>query len=202
MKLSAEFLASADRLTPEETLRALNIEYRREADGTLVVPGTIDVSYNKLKKLPNFSGVIVQEHFFCYDNELTSLEGAPAAVGIRCGVSTNRLTSLKGAPRTVGEDFWCSQNHSLVTLEGGPEYVGDTFGCQHTQVSSLECAPRTFKRLQSDMGEFHSWKEVPDHLAPETKPRYLKERDEAIRRGATVLKNPVKVGPPLRLKKL
>ncbi len=201
-EITPEFLAASGPLTPEETLHALKIDYRREADGTLVVPGSIDFSYKGLKKLPNLTGVVVMEHFFCFNNELTSLEGAPAAVGIRCTVSNNRLTSLKGAPRTVGEDFWCD-NHCLKSLEGAPEHVGDTFGCQNArELTNLEHAPRTFKRIQTRFGEFMSWKDVPDRLAPETKARYQRENEEALVNSVIVLPAAVRVHAPLRLRNL
>ncbi|MEZ0223498.1 MAG: hypothetical protein ACAH83_03010 [Alphaproteobacteria bacterium] len=182
----------------ERNLRHYNIEYQRRADGTLVVPGYIDLSYKNLTVLPNFSGVIVEGDFFCYNNQLTSLEGAPAFVGRRCGVSNNRLTTLKGAPESVGEDFWCTGNYRLTSLEHCPKYIGNTLGCQENPaLENLEHAPRTFKQIQSPFGDFKSWGEVPDHLAPETKARYT---DDLIRE-STILQAPVAISAPLHLRR-
>jgi hypothetical protein len=197
MGASDDFESAAGMSEQEQNLRHYNIEYQKRADGTLVVPGYIDLSYKNLTKLPNFSGVIVEEDFFCYNNQLTSLEGAPAFVGRRCGVSNNRLTTLKGAPESVGEDyFWCTGNR-LTSLEGAPQYVGDTFGCQeNSELQNLEHAPRDFRRLQSDFGEFNSWNDIPDRLAPVTSARYA----EDLIRESTALQEPVVISVPLRFK--
>ena len=56
-------------------------------------------------------------NFGCSDNQLTSLEGAPASVGGNFYCSDNQLTSLEGAPASVGGYFGCSSNR-LTSLEG------------------------------------------------------------------------------------
>jgi len=71
-----------------------------------------------LKKIPDiFQGVKVQGNFYCYHNQLTSLEGAPEYVGghFHCGV--NQLTSLEGAPKYVGRNFYCYNNAVKFTEE-------------------------------------------------------------------------------------
>jgi len=78
--------------------------------------------------------------FDCSENYLTSLKGAPKTVrgGFYC--TSNKLTSLKGAPKTVGVDFDCSRN-KLTSLEGAPEKVGGDFYCRNNNLTSLEGAP-------------------------------------------------------------
>ena len=78
--------------------------------------------------------------FYCTDNQLTSLEGAPQKVGGDFGCSENKLTSLKGAPKKVGGSFNCSRNQ-LTSLEGAPQIVGEDFNCSRNQLTSLEGAP-------------------------------------------------------------
>ena len=55
--------------------------------------------------------------FRCSDNQLTSLEGAPASVSGDFICRYNKLTSLEGAPSSVGGDFWCFDN-KLTSLSG------------------------------------------------------------------------------------
>jgi len=83
----------------------------------------------------------VGESFYCYNNQLTSLEGAPQKVGGSFYCNDNQLTTLEGAPREVGEDFWC-ENNQLTSLEGAPREVRKNFYCRNNQLTSLEGAPQ------------------------------------------------------------
>jgi len=83
----------------------------------------------------------VGRSFFCDNNQLTSLVGAPEKVGVSFCCWSNRLTSLEGAPREVGGSFYCQEN-LLTSLEGAPEKVGGNFYCRNNRLTSLEGAPR------------------------------------------------------------
>ena len=85
----------------------------------------------------------VRGDFYCDRNRLTSLEGAPQTVR-HFFCDRNRLTSLEGAPQTVNGDFLCHEN-SLTSLEGAPQSVGGTFYCNDNQLTSLEGAPQTVR---------------------------------------------------------
>ena len=94
--------------------------------------------------LSDFKGVRfgkVGRHFYCHDNQLTTLEGAP--LNVRGGFScySNRLTSLEGAPEKVGWDFSC-YNNLLTSLVGAPQKVEGDFHCGSNLLTSLEGAPR------------------------------------------------------------
>jgi hypothetical protein len=87
--------------------------------------------------------------FYCHNNQLTSLEGAPQQIGFfttnsRGGTfncSNNKLTSLKGAPQSgVGGGFYCDKNQ-LTSLAGAPREVGGDFYCQYNQLVSLTDVP-------------------------------------------------------------
>jgi len=96
------------------------------------------------QRLIDFKGVkfgMANNYFFCYSNQLTSLEGAPQQVGSDFDCHDNQLTSLKGAPQEVGASFDCSDN-SLTSLKGGPLTVGGSFYCSENSLASLEGAPR------------------------------------------------------------
>ena len=85
--------------------------------------GLVDVDgnfYGSKKNLNDFKGVrfgVVTGGFYCDDNQLTSLVGAPQEVGEDFNCRYNKLVSLLGAPRKVGGNFYCSDNNvSLETL--------------------------------------------------------------------------------------
>jgi len=206
----------------EQALKSWGIEYAKQPDGSILVPGDLDISGRGLTKLPNLSSVKVVGNFSCSNNQLTSLEGAPHTVGGCFYSYSNQLTSLKHAPHNVGGNFYCclnqltslehaphsvsgefdcSSNH-LTSLDNAPHTVSGGFFCSGNQLSSLECAPQKFEKLHSDFGEFASWDAVPEQLrlSADTKQRREKESQIAFSEGATVLNAPIKVSSPLRLK--
>ena len=96
-------------------------------DGTIDVDGNVNLSFKNLRKLPlkfrNVSGA-----FWCGDNNLTTLEGAPKSVGLHFFCQNNKLTTLEGAPQSVSGNFDCDYNN-LTTLVGAPKSVGGYFWC-------------------------------------------------------------------------
>ena len=108
--------------------------------GYTEVSGDFYCSNNQLTSLEG-APQTVGGSFYCYNNQLTSLEGVPQTVGGSFGCSNNQLTSLEGAPQTVGGSFGCS-NNQLTSLEGAPQTVGGRFDCYNNQLTSLEGAPR------------------------------------------------------------
>jgi hypothetical protein len=55
--------------------------------------------------------------FYCYNNKLKSLQGAPSVVNGYFYCYNNKLTSLAGAPSVVKGDFYCADNN-LTSLAG------------------------------------------------------------------------------------
>ncbi|MBE6451528.1 MAG: hypothetical protein E7016_06160, partial [Alphaproteobacteria bacterium] len=98
-----------------------------------VIKGDLDLSDKGLTELPDLSEVVVKGDFCCYNNKLTSLEGAPKEVGGVFKCNANNLTSLKGAPQRVGGRFDCLFNQ-LTSLEGAPQEVGGDFDCDKNQL--------------------------------------------------------------------
>ncbi len=78
--------------------------YTINDDGTVDVLGNVNLGNKGLTKL--------RRDFYCYNNQLTSLEGSP---------------------REVGGNFYCNHNQ-LITLEGGPQRVGRTFDCYNNKL--------------------------------------------------------------------
>jgi hypothetical protein len=131
-------------------------------DGTVNIAGDCELKEDKkIKKLPVKFGKVsggfycnnnqltslvgaprsVIGNFSCNNNPLTSLEGAPESVGGHFYCDDNQLTSLVGAPQSVGGDFHCNDNQ-LTSLVGAPQSVGGYFGCYNNQLTSLEGAPQ------------------------------------------------------------
>jgi hypothetical protein len=110
--------------------------------------GKVDVQGNfhsYWRNLENFKGVRfgrVSGDFFCRNNRLETLEGAPESVGGDFYCSNNNLTTLEGSPESVGGDFYCGGS-KLITLEGAPETVGGGFYCNNNNLTTLEGAPES-----------------------------------------------------------
>ena len=83
--------------------------YTINSDGTIDVDGSVNFSNKKLRKIPlKFNKV--SGSFYCYENELTSLEGCPNYVGSVFSCGFNELTSLDGCPKEVGERIFFNGN--------------------------------------------------------------------------------------------
>ncbi len=106
-----------------------------------VIKGDVDLSEKGLTELPDLSKVTIEGNFYCGDNNLTTLRGAPREVGGYFWCENNQLTSLEGAPQKVGGYFSC-HNNALTTLKGAPQKVGGNFWCEHNQLTSLVGAPQ------------------------------------------------------------
>jgi hypothetical protein len=111
-------------------------------DGTVDIEGTCFLKQNKkVNQLPVKFGK-VSGGFYCSDNQLTSLVGAPQSVGGSFNCINNQLTSLDGAPQSVGGSFNCTVNR-LISLVGAPQSVGGSFNCMNNQLTSLDGAPQS-----------------------------------------------------------
>ena len=201
MKNRFEKAATSPRSEAEQVLKEWGVPYQKQPDGTLLVPGDLNISNKGLTRLPGLSCVSVTGDFSCATNQLTSLEGAPQSVTGDFSCSRNQLTSLEHAPQTVGGGFFCS-NNKLTSLKYAPQSVGGYFTCSNNYLISLEGAPQKFQKLTSDFGDFSSWSEVPEEIrvSPATKARLGKEREYAFAEGATVLQAPMKARAPLKLR--
>ncbi len=111
--------------------------YTINGDGTIDGDGEkmINLSHKGLIKIPlDFNKV--GGSFYCNNNNLTSLEGAPESVGGNFDFSYNKLTSLEGAPQEVGGYFDCD-NNQLTSLEGAPQSVSGDFYCYNNKLTNL-----------------------------------------------------------------
>ena len=90
--------------------------YTINEDGSIDVDGNVELGHRNLTKIP-FKFRHIHGSFYCYNNRLTSLEGAPINVGGDFWCSRNRLTSLEYAPNNVGGHFYCYSNCNLPYKE-------------------------------------------------------------------------------------
>ena len=99
--------------------------YKEYISKTVKVTGDVDLDNLGLTKLPiNF--IEVGGSFYCYDNKLTSLVGAPRKVGMDFLCWDNQLTDLEEAPEEVGGNFDCSWNQ-LTSYKGKPKLIGGDY---------------------------------------------------------------------------
>jgi hypothetical protein len=117
------------------------IDYTINDDLSIDVDGNVRLENIDLEYLPlRFN--YVSGSFYCYKNELKTLEGGPQTVGGNFQCYYNSLETLKGCPQTVDGDFDCNRN-KLKTLEGGPQTVGGNFRCYYNRLKTLEGSPQT-----------------------------------------------------------
>lgn len=108
--------------------------------GLVDIQGDFTMIGGKKKKFFGVEFGNVTGDFFCANNHLQSLEGAPREVLGDFNCANNYLRSLKGSPRKVGRHFNCMSNY-LQSLEGAPREVGWDFNCKYNPLQSLKGAP-------------------------------------------------------------
>ena len=118
---------ASNNINLELLASCINGPYTINEDGSIDVDGNVELGHRNLTKIP-FKFRHIHGSFYCYNNRLTSLEGAPINVGGVFDCGYNELTSLDGAPNSVGGIFRCDYN-KLASLDGAPNFVGDTFRC-------------------------------------------------------------------------
>ena len=113
--------------------------YKEYIGKTVKVNGYVNLSNLGLTEIPiNFTEV--GGNFYCHENKLIDLEGAPEKVGGDFYCTWNKLTTLEGCPKEVGGSFYCSWNQ-LTSLEDSPKEVGGFFDCSYNPLKSFEGRP-------------------------------------------------------------
>jgi hypothetical protein len=139
-----QIFEKANVTNPIQIIKKLNkdkdAKYTLNKDNSIDVEGNVDISSLKLTELPVKFGKINGD-FYCYRNQLTSLEHCPTTVTGDFKCFSNKLTSLKGCPVVTG-NFRCSYNQ-LTSLKHAPTTVTGDFYCHINQLTSLEHGPIT-----------------------------------------------------------
>ena len=115
-----------------------SIKFSINSDLSVDVTG--DVKYILKKPFPIQFGKVTG-NFYCSNNDLVTLKGAPKEVGGGFYCSYNKLINLEGAPKVVGGSFHCF-NNNLITLKGAPKEVNSDFYCHNNKLTSLKGAPK------------------------------------------------------------
>lgn len=179
----------------EKALSDWFYKFERQPDGRLLVQGNIDIARKNLTELPDLSCVIVTGNFYCQDNHLTSLKGAPGEVRGGFWCNGNSLQSLEYSPKGIKGQYVCHDN-KLTSLKHAPEEIGGDFSCAGNRLTCFEGAPKKFNKLMTGVGIFSSWDEVPEKF------RYSQETLAAAVQQSIVLQEKMRVLKPLTFKKL
>ena len=172
MKSYKEFIRESIKESIKESIESICEKYDItnyiiNSDGSIDVDGNVDLDKLELFRIPlkfrnvtenfNCSG----GYFNCFNNKLTTLEGAPQTVGGDFYCNDNKLTTLKGSPKSVGGNFECSGNQ-LTSLEYGPESVGGNFDCHSNQLTSLEGLPEIGGYINCRRNQIIDFRGVPE----------------------------------------
>jgi len=91
-------------------------------NGLVDVDESVNLSSRKLTKLSLQFGKVTG-NFFCDNNQLTTLEGAPKCVEGNFSCAYNKLTTLEGAPKCVEGNFYCHYNPLPKEIYTYVEYI-------------------------------------------------------------------------------
>ena len=75
-----------------------------------IIQGNVDLRNLCLTELFDLSDVEIEGYYWCNNNYLTSLRGAPLTVRHSFQCYGNPLTSLEGIPKTVGVHFFIDKS--------------------------------------------------------------------------------------------
>jgi len=189
VKTAASSFEQAVKFLEEE-----HYSFQKRPDGTILVDSSMDIANRGFHELPDLSCVIVTGNFYCQDNLLTSLKGAPQEVRGGFWCYNNQLASLEYAPRGVTTQFICGRN-KLTSLEHAPAEIAGDFTCEKNNLASLDHAPRKFHSLQTDFGRFDKWDDVPERL------RTSAETKAEMAADAVKLRGDIRVAKPLVFRK-
>ena len=159
----------------EHLNQLFNLKHEVHSDGSVSVEGDVLLKELDLDIIP-FKFRVVTGSFYCYNNNLISLEGAPKNVGGNFYCSNNNLASLEGAPEEVGVNFSCFSN-SLTSLEGAPKKVGGSFYCHSNNLTSLEGAPKEVVNFYCDNNKLTSLEGAPEIIKGDFRSDQFSEED-------------------------
>ena len=125
------------KLTMEILEKNIDGTYEIDSSGFVNVEGDVYLDHRNLDSFGNIKFGKVTGYFWCFDNNLTSLEGSPKEVSGNFYCYSNNLTSLEGSPKYVGGNFVCSHN-KLTSLEGSPKEVGGDFYCYNNPLTNFD----------------------------------------------------------------
>ena len=111
------------------------MNYTINPDESIDVDGSVILSSELLTIIPLKFGTVTRD-FDCYNNKLTSLEGAPKEVGRDFDCHNNQLTSLVGCPEVIGGDINCRFN-KITDFKGVSEFFEGLFYCEENPIEEI-----------------------------------------------------------------
>ncbi len=120
--------------------------YTINSDNLVDVDGNVELWDRRLESIPlNFN--IVNGYFECGYNHLTSLKGCPVRVGNGFYCYDNQLTSLQYSPQYMeNDDYYCSWN-KIESLQYCTELIRGKFYCSHNNLTSLQYHPTVYGKF-------------------------------------------------------
>ncbi len=136
-------------------------DWKLNSDGLIDVDGNVDLYNCSLTELP-LKFRHVTDYFYCSENQLTSLDGAPHTVGGAFYCSYNKLTSLEFAPKKVHNYFDCRDNN-IRSFEGLVNISG-VFYCHGNPIFNIWkiISPDTYKWDSEKMEFFNDCSIIQD----------------------------------------
>jgi hypothetical protein len=123
------------------------VNYTINSDNSVDVDGDVGFWNKGLESIPlNFN--IVNGHFNCSWNYLTSLKGCPVRVGNWFSCYNNQLTSLQYSPQYVESGYFSCGSNKIESLQYCTELIRSDFYCRNNKLTSLEYHPTVY-------GEFY-----------------------------------------------
>jgi hypothetical protein len=122
------------------------INYTINNDNSVDVDDNVILYNKRLESIPlNFN--IVNGCFGCGYNQLTSLKGCPVRVGNYFYCYHNNLTSLQYSPQYMENgDFYCGSN-KIESLQYCTELIRGGFSCCSNKLTSLEYHPTVYGKF-------------------------------------------------------
>ena len=142
----------------ENWLKEMGIEnYIINEDLTVDVKGDVNISFERLKEIPVQFG-IVEGDFYCYNNELTSLEGCPKEVKGSFNCYDNNLINLEDCPEVIHGDFDCGHNN-LTSFKFFPKEIKGSYisiygnKIREEDLVNFNCKMENVELIYSDFNE-------------------------------------------------
>ena len=118
------------------------------------------------------------------------MKGGPIEIGGHFWCNDNQLTTLEGGPRVVRGNFNC-YNNKLFKFEGSPDYINDYFYCYNNPINIIWDLFEDFEkvellndydllRIENNKGVL-IWNRLVDFLETVKKPQPTKEQIEKIK---------------------
>lgn len=114
--------------------------YKINADMTVDVEDSVDMSMKNIKKIPVKFGKI-NGNFDCSANKLTNLINSPDTITGYFDCSANEIYTLIGGPKIVLGGYYCMDNN-LENLQGYPNICRTLFDGSRNQINTLMGLPK------------------------------------------------------------